>query len=227
MTKSYVIKIYFLYKYEIYSRKYIFHTSSYPAKYIFLTFSRRKVLYCTYIFFSMRENCVKSREMWLLADVQMYVCVIYIWNLVKHESGQIPLFVRIIINIDFQFNARGSFSFRKIWIIVLKLYKKITYWWRIFDIEFSKGRLQRSGFISVQLWHKTFLKSKYSQSFFYKEATMESHTVSKKELCETDEDTIWQPRFICFLIIQWKYNHYWLIAKLHEQMKSQTQWVFK
>ena len=49
--KSCIFKIYVLYKYEIFSRKYILHTSSYSAKYILPTFSRRKVVYFTYIFF--------------------------------------------------------------------------------------------------------------------------------------------------------------------------------
>ena len=50
--KSCIIKIYILYKYEIYSQKYILHVSSYPAKYILPTFSQRKVVYFT--FFLMR-----------------------------------------------------------------------------------------------------------------------------------------------------------------------------
>ena len=53
LTQSCIIKIYFLYKYGIYSQKYILHTSFYPAKYIFPIFSRRKVVYFAYIFFSM------------------------------------------------------------------------------------------------------------------------------------------------------------------------------
>ena len=44
-----IIKIYFFYKYEIYSHKYILHTSSYAAKYIFPNFSRRKVVYFIYL----------------------------------------------------------------------------------------------------------------------------------------------------------------------------------
>ena len=54
LCAKFIKKIYFNYKYEIYSQKYTLHTSYYPAKYIFPTFSRRKVVYFTYIFFSLR-----------------------------------------------------------------------------------------------------------------------------------------------------------------------------
>ena len=47
MTKSCIIIIYFLYKYEIYSQKYILHTSCYP----FSFFSTNSCILHIYIFF--------------------------------------------------------------------------------------------------------------------------------------------------------------------------------
>ena len=61
--------------------------------------------------------------------------------------------------------------------------------------------------------------SMYPWSFLREEAKIKQHTFSKKELCETGEEAIWESRFTCFCFLT---GRFWIFWEFSQSCLTQT-----